>query len=123
MDVYEEMPYGNVITVNGYLTLIDSVGSRTVTGGSNSGSGGGIVNNGTLLMQAGPSIVWNVAREAGGVYNAEDAVFMMSGGRIAHNRSSRYNGGGTVCVYGAAGSTVEYYCAGNNELIFIACDE
>ena len=89
-----ETTYGNVITVNGYLTLIDSVGGGAVTGGNNYGSGGGVVNNGTLVMQVGPSISWNAAREAGGVYNAADAVFIMNGGTIAHNSSSRYNGGG-----------------------------
>ena len=30
---------------------------------------------------------------------------------------------GTVCVFGAAGSAVENYCAGSAELIFIACEE
>ena len=89
-----ETTYGNVITINGYLTLIDSVGGGAITGGYSSGGGGGIVNNGTLVMQAGPSITGNVAREGGGVYNTADALFIMNGGTISHNRSSRYNGGG-----------------------------
>ena len=34
-----------------------------------------------------------------------------------------FDGCGTVCVYGAVGSAAEYYCAGSDALIFIACEE
>ena len=34
-----------------------------------------------------------------------------------------FDGCGTVCVFGPAGSAVEDYCAGSDELIFIAVEE
>lgn len=61
---------GSVITIeNGAsLTLTDSGESGTVTGG-NSASGGGIYNNGTLLMTGG-TVTDNTAQQGGGIYSS-----------------------------------------------------
>lgn len=98
---------GNVITVNGCLTLNDSIGSGRITGGrKDSFTGGGgiyVAGTGALTMNGG-SVSGNTAEGnsvnggivggyGGGVYVAKDGSFTMSGGDISNNRSAG-NGGG-----------------------------
>ena len=99
---------GNVITVKGTLTLIDSSAGKTglVTGGNNTGSGGGIHNEGVLNLEGG-AIRGNATQQwGGGVYLAQNALMNLSGGAIENNRCVN-NGGGihisesaTLNVYG-----------------------
>lgn len=86
---------GNVITVKGTLTLIDSSAGKTglVTGGNNTGSGGGIHNEGVLNLEGG-AICGNATQQwGGGVYLAQNAKLNLSGGVIENNRCVN-NGGG-----------------------------
>ena len=83
---------GNVLTVNGTLILTDSAGGGSITGGWNSGSGGGIVNNGSLTLQGG-TVTGNKAREGGAVFNAHGAFLTVSGGVLTGNSALEENGG------------------------------
>ena len=99
--------YGNVITVNGSLTLNDSIGSGQITGGRKSAytGGGGIYVAGTgALTMNGGSVSGNVAEgssvngsiaggNGGGVYVAEGGTFAMSAGAVSNNRSAGSGGG------------------------------
>ncbi|MBQ6347745.1 MAG: InlB B-repeat-containing protein, partial [Clostridia bacterium] len=79
---------GYVIYVSGNLTLKDSAGGGTITGGNNQYDGGGITVNGTLTMQGG-TITGNNASNGGGVYmNSSDSVFNFTGGAITGNTST-----------------------------------
>ena len=90
---------GYVIRVNSNATLILSNGM--VTGGNNSGNGGGIYNEGTLQMT---NVVVtgnhanktnnNVWGTGGGIYNAAGSNFSMENGSITNN--SAYGGGGGI---------------------------
>lgn len=55
---------GNVITVEGSLTVTDSKGGGTIAGGWNDSSGGGIVNRDTLTISDG-TVTGNKAAEGG----------------------------------------------------------
>ncbi|MCR5532086.1 MAG: hypothetical protein K6F26_09595 [Lachnospiraceae bacterium] len=61
-------PGGNVILNSGTLTIKDSGTGGKITGGNNTGNGGGINNNGTLILESG-SITGNNAASGGGIYN------------------------------------------------------
>ncbi len=86
---------GNVITNNGTLTIKSSTDGGVITGGYNTGSGGGIVNNGTLTVESG-SISGNGAKEGGGVCNAASATMTVTGGVFGKNTATQYGGGGIV---------------------------
>lgn len=79
---------GNVITVNGNLTLCDSSVSASgkITGGNNNFlSGGGVsVWGGTFTMKSG-TISGNTAAQFGAGVNVESGNFTMSGGVISGN--------------------------------------
>ena len=67
---------GNVITVNGALTVTDGSkdGTGAITGGNNSGNGGGVyVEAGTFTFSGG-AIVGNSAGYGGGVYVCYDSA-------------------------------------------------
>ncbi len=118
-----------VITVEGTLTLEDSGGDGTVTGGSG-GSIGGVDVTGTFVMNGG-SISGNSGTHGGvrvanggkftlnngsisnnstssgsgaGVfvnsYNGNDTSFIMNGGTISDNTASNFGGGVNVTVNG-----------------------
>ena len=94
---------GNVITVNGTLTVED--GSREqsgmITGGFNSGDGGGVyVREGTFTLSGG-TISGNQAEDGGGVYAWENSIFTMSGGTIYDNVADK-DGGGVYAGVGCA---------------------
>lgn len=85
---------GCVILNNGTLTITDSAGGGAITGGNNTGNGGGVNNTGTLTL-AGGAITGNTAGEsAGGAWNQSGAVFTMTGGIITGNTAVGYHGGG-----------------------------
>ena len=83
---------GYVIRNEGTLTIKDSgvVSGGSISGGYNTGSGGGIHNAGTLVFEGG-SIVRNKAASGGGIYNSGSLT--LSGGMINGN-SADDNGGG-----------------------------
>ena len=94
---------GNVITVNGTLTV---TGSGTITGGKNSDDGGGVyvVNGSTFTLSGGKigstdtnAVKGNHAEDAGGGVTAAGA-FTMEGGNIVGNTAGC--GGGGLFVYG-----------------------
>ena len=89
---------GQVITVQGNLTVIDSVGGGTITGGKNKQTGGGVLVEGGRLTLTGGAITGNQAQAfGGGVAVAQDenytgGTFTMTGGEISNNSAA--NGGG-----------------------------
>lgn len=90
----------------GNLTITDSSedGEGMITGGWNLGNGGGIVNNGTLTLQAG-TISGNKSEDNGasqsrqwgtgaGIYsNGSNAYFYMKGGAVNGNTAAGGGGG------------------------------
>ncbi len=86
-----------VITIRGdadlYVTLTDSVGTGTITGGNAAYGGGVYVVNGNFIMNGG-SISGNQATMGGGVYVNNSASFTMAGGSISDNSATLYGGGG-----------------------------
>ena len=97
---------GNVITVNGNLTLTDSSTGKTgtITGGKNdSSSGGGVFVNGTFTMQGGTisecKIIDGYGYGSGGVYVENGAKFTMSGGKISGCSADGPGGGVYVSRY------------------------
>ena len=82
---------GNVITVNGGLTVTDSVGGGVITGGSNTGTGGGIFVEGTFTLDGG-TVSGNKGTYGGGVQIGFGATFTMNGGTISGNEAT-YGGG------------------------------
>ena len=91
---------GNVITVNGNLTLCDTSdpADGKITGGNNTGFGGGVVVAGTFEMRGG-AISGNKANYGGGIslVGGVNSTFTMSGGTISGNTATR--GGGGVLVF------------------------
>ncbi|MBR4461479.1 MAG: S-layer homology domain-containing protein, partial [Erysipelotrichaceae bacterium] len=96
---------GNVITVNGTLTIN---GPGTVTGGYNSNPGGCINTDVGVFIMNGGTITGNAAvnneddgqGQGGGVY-VGNGVFTMNGGVITGNASSG-NGGAVLVTQGSA---------------------
>ena len=84
----------------GTLNLTDCGSTGTITGGSITGNGGGVYNQGTFAMYGG-KISGNTANIGGGVYVLGDG-FIMYGGEISNN-TAKYNGGG---VYNARPNTI-----------------
>ena len=91
----EAAPDGNVITVNGTLTIRDSAGGGKITGAFNEGSGGAVANYGTLTVEGG-ALTENTAKEAGAIYNASGAVLTVTGGELTNNTVTTWGGGGVV---------------------------
>ena len=96
------------------LTVKDESTAKTgkITGGNNTGSGGGIYNRGTLILEGG-AITGNKAEDGGGVYNYL-GTFVMTGGAITANEAE--NGGdvynrGTLNLSG--GPSVQNNTQGN----------
>lgn len=82
---------GSVFINDSSLTIIDTAGGGTITGGKTTGDGGGIVNNSTLNLNGG-TITGNLALgNGGGVYNTNAAT--MGGGTISGNEAGRIGGG------------------------------
>ena len=95
---------GNVITVNGNLTLTDSSTGEpgTITGGKTTGNGGGVyVDSGTFTMSGGTisGCSTDGDGDGGGVY-VNGGEFTMSGGTISGCSTYGYGNGGGVYVHG-----------------------
>ena len=93
---------GNVITNDGTLTITDSVGSGVITGGRNSGNGGGIVNNGTLTISGGNITNNETEGQGGGVWSVGNLE--ITGGYITGNIAQKTGGG--IYVSGSAGLSI-----------------
>ena len=104
---------GNVITVNGNLTLTDSDGGGTIIGGYNTGNGGGVIvsTGGSFIMNDGAIIANKSSGNGGGVYFAGTAFNMAGGiiggaetgaGNSAKNGSGVYVNSGTFTMSGTA---------------------
>ena len=95
---------GNVITVTstGNLTIKDTSTGGTITGGFNSGNGGGIINQGTLAIEGG-SITGNKSTGNGaGIYHNGTSLTMTGAPTITGNtKSSAANN-----VYLTTGKTI-----------------
>ena len=91
------------------LTVQDTVGGGMITGGNNSGFGGGIYNAGTLYLSGGSVSANTGAGFGGGIYNA--GSFTMSGGMISYNKvlvsDGHGEGGG---VYNCIGAVFTLSC-------------
>lgn len=93
---------GNVITVEGDLTLCDtSVNAATapgkITGGYNSSNGGAISIRGGNLTMSGGTISGNYANDGGGVYVFwSSGTFIMQGGSVTDNVAETRGGGVAV---------------------------
>ena len=95
--------YGNVITVNGALTLTDSASTATHTGSYASLPGGGVLTGGF--------------GDSGGVYVSGGGALTMTGGTITGNNADYYGGGvrvfsnGTFTMTGGTitGNNAGYY--------------
>ncbi len=96
---------GCVIKVEGNLTVKDSATGGSITGGNNSGNGGGVnVASGSFTLLGG-NISGNNAANGGGVYLGGGS-FTLKGGSISSNTASGngggiYYAGGTMNVSGA----------------------
>ena len=91
---------GNAISVtgSGKLKIRDSAGGGKITGAFHDGSGGAILNNGTLTIEGG-TFTKNTAKEAGAVYHASGAVLTITGGAFTDNKVTNW-GGGAIVNYG-----------------------
>ncbi|SCW49499.1 hypothetical protein SAMN02910456_01423 [Ruminococcaceae bacterium YRB3002] len=106
---------GYVLINEGKLTIKDGAGGGVITGGCTSGNGGGIYNNGTLIIEGG-CIENNYASGCGGgIYNS--GTVTIKGGSITGNSSAGlgcgiYNSGtmnlsGSPVITGNHGNTAE----------------
>lgn len=85
---------GNVITVEGALTLTDGKGGGTITGGNNAHDGGGVVVDGGELVMNGGNITGNrTGFCGGGVFVSNVGAFTLSGGAISGNTAVASGGG------------------------------
>ena len=102
-DADEAVKDGNVITVNGNLTLCDTSSEDVakqgkITGGYNSEYGGGVYVIDTFIMNGG-CISENIdagntySYGGGGVYVAPNGNFTMNDGFISQNIAEKYGGG------------------------------
>jgi len=92
---------GHAVKVNSgcTLTVTDSSGGATgtITGGYTTTNGGGIVNEGNLIVSGG-TIGGNHAANGGGIYNT--GTLTLRGGTVGSNEATTYGGG----VYFASGT-------------------
>ena len=88
---------GHVIEVKGKLTLKDSKGGGTLTGGYATRGGGINVGEDGILIMEGGTITGNKAEDGGGIYAS--GTVTISGGKISYNSSlgsSGDAGGGAI---------------------------
>lgn len=87
---------GYVLYVRGSLTLTDNSvgGGGEITGGYNSGPGGGIyVNDGTLNIKGGSVIGNKSSSNGGGIYSTAAGRVIVDGGKVTLNQSQSMGGG------------------------------
>ena len=90
---------GYVIANCGTLTVTDSRGGGRITGGSNSGNGGGIFNSGWLTVSGGTISGNKTAKWGGGIYLAQNSTLVMTGGAVTDNICGQ-DGGGIYVPFG-----------------------
>ena len=106
----EAVDNGCVIEVRGSLTVTDSSTSKagTITGGNNSGSGGGVYLYQGKFTFSGGTISGNSADKGGGVFvrgAGSSCIVTLSGGTISDNNASTDGGG--MFVQGASNISFE----------------
>ncbi|HOA85589.1 MAG TPA: hypothetical protein PKN17_06160, partial [Bacillota bacterium] len=84
---------GNVFNVLGSLTVNDSAGGGMITGGYNSGYGGGIYVTGTFTLKAGSVLLNRSSSNGGGIYATSAGVVNIEGGEVRLNASMSKGGG------------------------------
>ena len=100
------------------LTVIDTLNTGTITGGSITGNGGGVYNQGTFAMYGG-KISGNTANIGGGVYVLGDG-FIMYGGEISngyaeHNTETKST---TAFSFSGPGRGGNIYATGGNVKLY-----
>lgn len=85
------------------LTIKDTGGSGSLTGGKMDGNGGCIVNAGTLEIQSGTITDNSATGEGGAIYNTNNLT--ISGGIISNNSTTGVNMDGGA-IYNASGATM-----------------
>ena len=85
---------GYVLYIRCNLTITDSVGGGQITGGYNSGFGGGIlVQEGSLTLKGGSVINNKSTADGGGIYSLSSAKVIIDGGIVTFNQSWSRGGG------------------------------
>ncbi len=85
---------GSAIVVRGTLTITDSMGGGTITGGFTTGSGGGIsMGSNAFLTFKGGTITGNTAKYGGGINLTDFADVTVDGGAISGNTATNHGGG------------------------------
>ena len=98
-----------IVDTSAILTLIDTVGGGTITGGINSGIS---VNGGSSLIMKGGSIAGNRGMTGGGVDINDSSRFTLINGSITHNSAD--SSGGGVCIGGGCTLTMSGGSITNN---------
>lgn len=98
-----------IVDTSAILTLIDTVGGGTITGGINSGIS---VNGGSSLIMKGGSIAGNRGMTGGGVDINDSSRFTLINGSITHNSAD--SSGGGVCIGGGCTFTMSGGSITNN---------
>ena len=96
---------GYVIANYGTLTVTDSRGGGRITGGCNSGNGGGILNSGRMTVSGGTISGNQTAKWGGGIYLAQNSTLVMNGGSVTGNTCGQDGGG----IYVPFGTNVNVY--------------
>ena len=96
---------GYVIANYGTLTVTDSRGGGRITGGCNSGNGGGILNSGRLTVSGGTISGNQTAKWGGGIYLAQNSTLVLNGGSVTGNTCGQDGGG----IYVPFGTNVNVY--------------
>lgn len=75
------------------LTFLDTPGGGKITGGFNSGNGGGIWNEGTLVMQGGEVSGNTTTGAGGGIYSSGGATLTLTSTDVINNTANIKGGG------------------------------
>ena len=84
---------GNVFNVLGSLTVNSSVSGGMITGGYNSGYGGGVYVAGTFTLKGGSVLLNRSSSNGGGIYATSAGVVNIEGGEVRLNASMSKGGG------------------------------
>ncbi len=104
---------GYVLGVSGILIINDTATGGKITGGNNSGNGGGIlVYSGSLTVNGG-SITGNRAINGGGIYVSDAASLVLNSASITNNTATS-NGGGLYVGVATATISLTPVISGNS---------
>jgi predicted outer membrane repeat protein len=84
---------GNVFNVLGSLTVDSSIGGGIITGGYNSGYGGGVYVTGTFTLRGGSVLLNRSSSNGGGIYATSAGIVNIEGGEVRLNASMSKGGG------------------------------